>query len=177
MDIFYKLHNLDTRLFFAIFRQRDKIYLRQIARSISRTADGYFFILTPLLSWQMKSPHAHTITTLLLYSIVTERCLYWLLKNGLRRPRPNEAMPDLHNVITAADRFSFPSGHTSASFVFATSLAVVYVEPAIVAYVWASAVGLSRIILGAHYPGDTLAGAAMGTVVTLLIASYSGLLT
>ena len=86
-------------------------------------------------------------------------------------------MPDLHNVITAADRFSFPSGHTSASFVFATSLAVVYVEPAIVAYVWASAVGLSRIILGAHYPGDTLAGAAMGTVVTLLIASYSGLLT
>lgn len=32
----------------------------------------------------------------------------------------------------------------------------------------ATLVALSRVIVGAHYPGDVLAGAALGTLVALL---------
>ena len=35
---------------------------------------------------------------------------------------------------------------------------------------------LSRILLGVHFPGDTLAGALMGTSSVLFVATQMGLL-
>jgi undecaprenyl-diphosphatase len=177
MGIFYKLHDLDARLFSLIFRHPENTLTWITARSISRSADGYLLVLTPLLLAVMNSASAMLLSKLILVSILIERCIYLLLKNGLRRKRPGEAMPGLRHAIQAADRFSFPSGHTSAAFVYATALVLVYTEPVFAVYLWACAVGLSRVILGAHYPGDTLAGAAIGTSVTCWTAAQLGVMT
>ncbi|NND66397.1 MAG: phosphatase PAP2 family protein [Halioglobus sp.] len=168
------MHELDARLFFSVFRSAERTWSRTLARTLSRSADGYLYVLLPLALWLAQSPLAEDFCKLLCLALGAERCAYLLLKNGLRRRRPQERLVNFHSVITAGDRFSFPSGHTSAAFLLATSLTLVYQEPAASLYLWASTVGLSRVILGVHYPGDTVAGAVMGSAIAFATANFLG---
>jgi undecaprenyl-diphosphatase len=96
------------------------------------------------------------------------------LKNGLRRRRPQDSFDNFQSLVVAADKFSFPSGHTAAAFLLATSLSLVYGGAFIGVFAWATAVAVSRVALGVHYPGDTLAGAVMGVAVASCMYSYLG---
>ncbi len=60
--------------------------------------------------------------------------------------------------------WSFPSGHTSSSFAFATAVAANNKKLGVAAYVLAALIGFSRIYLGVHYFTDVLAGAVLGVV-------------
>jgi membrane-associated phospholipid phosphatase len=86
-----------------------------------------------------------------------------LIKNSVNRPRPFETYPD---ILKKADGGSpsFPSGHTAAAFATATSLSLNYPTWKVIvpSFVWAGAVGYSRMYLGVHYPSDVLAGALLG---------------
>ena len=44
-----------------------------------------------------------------------------------------------------------------------------------VLFIWAVAVGLSRVIVGVHFPGDIVAGALLGSSVALGTASLLSL--
>ena len=63
--------------------------------------------------------------------------------------------------IRPADH-SFPSGHTASSFAAATALAFFYPRAAPLAYGVATAVGVSRVHLGVHFPSDAAVGGAIG---------------
>lgn len=64
-----------------------------------------------------------------------------------------------------SDPFSFPSGHTSASFSTATSLTYAYGwKAAIPAYGLAALSGLSRIADDKHWASDVVAGAFLGII-------------
>ena len=65
---------------------------------------------------------------------------------------------------------SFPSGHTTSAFCTATSLSLMYPKWYVIvpAYSWATMVGYSRMHLGMHYPLDVLAGAILGTGISLV---------
>jgi len=72
---------------------------------------------------------------------------------------------------------SFPSGHTSMSFMFIPLLILIrerkWEDPVkiIVTFLvvgWALFVGLSRIIVGAHYASDVLFSAGMATLITII---------
>jgi membrane-associated phospholipid phosphatase len=60
---------------------------------------------------------------------------------------------------------TFPSGHTTAAFCTATSLALRFHKWYVVApaYLWAASVGWGRMYQGVHYPSDILIGAITGT--------------
>lgn len=87
----------------------------------------------------------------------------YLLKKGINRPRPYETYPFINNYRIEDDE-SFPSGSTAVAFSMATSLTTNYPKwyVAVPAYGFATAVGYSRLRLGAHYPTDVLAGAVIG---------------
>lgn len=93
--------------------------------------------------------------------------IYKTLKHCTARERPCATRPGLHLSVAPLDRFSFPSGHTLHAVCFSI-LGIAY-APAL-AYVlvpFTILVGLSRMVLGLHYPSDVLAGAGVGTVVAL----------
>lgn len=95
-----------------------------------------------------------------------------LLKISIQRTRPALAYP---TIVYEAEpigsaTYSFPSGHTTLAFTYATTLTLQYKKwyVAVPAYLWAGSVGYSRMYLGKHYPTDVLAGAVLGTISTLL---------
>ncbi|MFV8441825.1 phosphatase PAP2 family protein [Flavobacterium sp. LB2P44] len=86
------------------------------------------------------------------------------LKHTIKRNRPFETYPNIDQVASSVGN-SFPSGHTSLAFATATSLSMAYPKWYIIApsFVWAGAVGYSRMHLGVHYPSDVFAGAIIGS--------------
>jgi membrane-associated phospholipid phosphatase len=97
-------------------------------------------------------------------SVAASLILTTIAKYTINRSRPFVTYPDIQKE-TGAGSPSFPSGHTSDVFALATSLTLVYPKWYVIApsFVWASAVGYSRMDLGVHYPSDVLAGAIMGS--------------
>ena len=85
------------------------------------------------------------------------------LKMAFKRDRPFVTYPYLDKQADAGT-YSFPSGHTSSAFAFATSISLAFPKWYVIApsYVYACAAGYSRMHLGVHYPSDVLAGAIVG---------------
>ncbi|WP_206046893.1 phosphatase PAP2 family protein [Mangrovimicrobium sediminis] len=174
MEILGSLQRFEARLFATVFRQTERRMVIPMARAVSRSGDGYLHVLVPLLVLTLDPESGWQLLPLLVLALAVERSLYWLVKNSLRRPRPQETVPGFRSLITASDQFSFPSGHSSGAFLLATALLIIYGGAAIPMLLWAAGVALSRILLGVHFPGDTLAGAIMGSGIALLAAAQLG---
>jgi len=102
-----------------------------------------------------------------------------LLKDGVARTRPELAHPVAH-----ASGYSFPSGHAlgSAAAYMSLALVVSWERPAVLrvlvplAAVVALVVGMTRVLLGVHYPSDVVAGLALGWAIALLVPARVGTL-
>lgn len=157
----------DVQLFLWLHEWRHRALLAQAGKWLSKTGDGILYVVIPSVLL-MQSVIPWTWLALLAAVFAVERGCYWLLKNGLKRNRPADFLPFFSSFIKPSDRFSFPSGHTSAAFLFAGFLSLVFPLLAPVFFVWSALVGLSRVFLGVHFPGDIVVGAAMGGLFSLL---------
>jgi undecaprenyl-diphosphatase len=90
--------------------------------------------------------------------------LVQVLKRTVRRPRPCGPQGELLALIDLPDPFSFPSGHAAAAFAVAVPVAAHHPVFAPAALALAATVAWSRVALRVHWPGDALAGAALGTL-------------
>ena len=174
MELIDTLQRLDRVLFGVFYTRSNRHRLRSLARTLSRSANGYLHALIPVVLMISGAPQASALLGLLALSLLIERPLYWCSKNSFKRLRPADANPSIKSVIHAGDQFSFPSGHTSGAFLLATSLVLVYGPLLGVMYLWSVMIAVSRVVLGVHYPGDTLAGALMGVGVVLMAAMLLG---
>jgi len=86
------------------------------------------------------------------------------IKGLVQRPRPSVTVPEAHPLMGAGG-YSMPSGHAATAFAGAVALAYLCPRGAPWFFVLAVAVAFSRVYVGVHYPGDVLAGAALGVAV------------
>jgi membrane-associated phospholipid phosphatase len=85
------------------------------------------------------------------------------MKYSIRKARPFITYPEIQQLASAGSP-SFPSGHASMAFSTATSLSIAFPKWYVIApsFLWAGAVGYSRMHLGVHYPSDVFVGALIG---------------
>lgn len=88
-----------------------------------------------------------------------------LIGGAIDRARPYEAMTGIHLLVDKTTDFSFPSDHATAAGAVAVGLLLTNRRWGIVAAVLAVVMALTRVYVGAHYPGDVLAGLALGGAV------------
>lgn len=161
------LTRADTQLFYWLFNKTAKGNCT-LVKWISRTGDGHLYLLLGLILW-MFEPQSGTLflyTALLAYAL--ELPIYVILKQLFHRQRPCDLFSNFNAHIAPSDKFSLPSGHTAAAFLMASLLTHFYPSFAVLAYLWAATIGLSRVLLGVHYPSDILAGAALGLMMSVI---------
>lgn len=78
------------------------------------------------------------------------------------RPRPPLVDPDIQACAPLPKSGSYPSGHTTQAFLWASLLAEIFPEKRDALRERAGLVAWSRIIAGVHYPTDIAAGRLLG---------------
>lgn len=82
------------------------------------------------------------------------------------RTRPElDLVPEVRRLARVPSSTSFPSGHAASASAFATAVGLEQPRLRVPVAGLASAVAFSRVYTGVHYPGDVLAGAAIGVAV------------
>ena len=86
-----------------------------------------------------------------------------LLKPLVARVRPCDILTEVQLLIPRPDDFSFPSGHTAASFASVTALWLAGKKRwALAALPLAVLIAFSRMYLCVHFPTDILGGMVLG---------------
>lgn len=106
--------------------------------------------------------HSRQLAMRLLLALFLGSAVDFLIWNLWPTARPDDPRLRLSTPIPIS---SFPSGHLVTVLTLWGTLAVARVVPWLAVVVIALLVGLARLYLGAHYPGDVLGGVVVGALV------------
>jgi membrane-associated phospholipid phosphatase len=162
---------LDRDIYMALYAG-DMPILARIARGFTVLGAPSILIIAGCIVaawvwWRRGHPH---LALALMLVILLGRVLSASQKHWIARARP-ELEPHLVVVKTS----SFPSGHASSSMIFYVAAAIALFpagRPRLIAVACAILmsllIGLSRVMLGVHWPSDVIGGWSFGLLWVLL---------
>ena len=142
-------------------------FLDEVMKGITFLGEsGWFWILLAVLLFCPKR------TRKIGLAVALSLAVGLLLGNMILKPlgarqRPCWLDGSIPLLIASPRDFSFPSGHTLASFEGAVSIFLYRRDWGLWALALAVLIAFSRLYLFVHFPTDVLAGAVMGTVIAL----------
>lgn len=191
----YQILSWDTSLCIHLNRYSNSQAVANFFKLVSRLGDGWFWGAmlavaagmsissygTQIESVSHQSQHsAWLIWAPIISTIITSALgvtIYKILKVKTVRPRPYQ----VHQVIILGERpldvFSFPSGHTLQAVLFTCVLGSYFPILLWIMIPFATLVGLSRMVLGLHYPTDVVIGALLGIGLAQLAPLIFSLMT
>ena len=173
-------HGLDNRILLALRTPGDLSqpigphFIKNASLDISSLGSApVLTVVVVLICGYLMLERKFAATAFILFASITGTILNQVLKEFVGRERPH-VVPHLSEI----SNYSFPSGHSMLSAIIYLSLAVLltktvktrptkmYIMGA--AFFLAFLIGITRMILGVHYPSDVLAGWTAGTAWAML---------
>lgn len=163
-----RMHQLDRFLCITVNHTSQYKLIRDFFRLVSRLGDGIFWYGLMALILAINAEDGLRPVIHMALAGLCGTLLYKWLKGKTLRPRPYEVHQDIWLNGTPLDKFSFPSGHTLHAVVFSLVAISYYPQIAMIVAPFTVMIGLSRVVLGLHYPSDVIAGALLGAVIAKL---------
>ncbi len=95
-----------------------------------------------------------------------------VLKNLIARPRPCWIFDNIDMLIAIPQDFSFPSGHTLASFTSAFIILAADKRMGIPALIVAILMAFSRMYLFVHFPTDIMGGVILSGIIFVIVKIF-----
>ena len=146
-------------------------------------SSGLFMIATMALDWRALSFRVRMGLTIfwtylgfIFFTVAASGIAALVLKWTLGRPRPklfDQVGPMGFDFLAFHVHYtSFPSGHATTVAAFAAALCFIFPSWLWLIVVAAFWLAFSRIMVGAHYPSDVIAGTLLGLAFTLWTVRY-----
>lgn len=156
--------SLNNEIFYAIYNLSTIPWIADLAIFLSYLFT--YLLLFSLVIWAIffSQKKMYSFSLLFLSGIFS-----WFAANIIKsivrinRPFVDLGITPLHSEIG----FSFPSEHMSVFMAIAVAMFLLNKKAVIVFLIIAILIGLSRIVIGVHYPLDIIAGIFVGALVGL----------
>lgn len=154
---------------------------RELFKIITEFGDSTYYLigfalLFFLFRFLWKKSSLERISLFLFASVASSGIVADIVKVIAGRYRPSELLAqglygfDFWHVDRALT--SFPSGHTTTAFTLAAAITYLWPKTGIIMWPIALLIGISRIMIGAHYPSDVIGGVFVGIFSTLIVIRY-----
>lgn len=104
-----------------------------------------------------------------LSAILADQISAHLIKDLVGRHRPCQELQNIHLLISCGSGKSFPSSHATNNFAAAVILSHFFKKNKLIFFSISSLVAISRVFVGVHYPIDILAGAILGSLISITL--------
>lgn len=132
-------------------------------------ASNFFLIIFCLFTELNPNSFIHLLGIKCTISLIVSTIISQIFKKSVSRLRPFLLINNLNIRKIGIDKYSFPSGHTTAAFAVGVMISLFYPTGTFVFTSLAALVGISRVYLGVHYPTDVLAGVILGSLSSFLV--------
>lgn len=152
-----------------------------LAEIITTAGDSkwYFILFTPafiVFKFLLKKKDWAMKALFLVVALSASGLLNMLIKWIAGRNRPvnlfNQGAFGFNFFEVGYELNSFPSGHAATVFSLAAALSILFPRSGFLAFIPATAIALSRVVITSHYVSDVIAGAVVGTVCTLAVKYF-----
>lgn len=167
-----KFKRFDDKFLDLINKRMQTRYLDVFMFRVTDLGGAIFSSLILLLFFALGNNNIKLIGFEAFIALAISQAFAHSLKRVLSRERPYKIIEQLNTYGIDLNDYSFPSGHTTASFSIATTIAINIPRLSLLVFILAMVVGISRIYLGVHYPTDVAVGILLGFTVALFIHFY-----
>ena len=158
------------QLFFEVINGATPGPLTLVFGIVTLAGEELFWLGIVMLMLLSKKHRKSPLLVLILFSILMSSLAVLSMKTFFFRPRPSLQLDwNVNLPFGAAEGSSYPSGHTTLVFA-ATGVLGAYLQGGYRLLVLLPIfVGVSRIILGVHFPSDILGGAFLGITISQVL--------
>jgi membrane-associated phospholipid phosphatase len=157
--------------------QKPNVYDQDWGRALRSVGYLPLWMLLALALWLVdrKRGQGYRRAAFLAGSITVAGILGEILKLIVRRERPgtHDGLYGFRPFVDdpfSSRNFGMPSSHAVIAFSGAAALSILFPEATVVWYALAIGCGVTRVLSGAHFVSDVVAGAAIGIGVSIVIA-------